>query len=261
LFFLLAYGISLLLWSPALIQKNSSRLTLAFLSAGTFGPTLAALITERISAGNWRAVRIWTGLRNLLTGIAAGGLAVLLSAFITAFAITKSGIGHWQWLTLLQILTLFVPNLLGGPLGEEAGWRGYALPRLQAHLSPFTSSLIIGFLWANWHLPLIFIHVYNVTWWQFVPLTMAASVFLTLCFNKSEGSTLAPIIVHGLYNVGTGIILNDLVSKATLRSNAAQHNIIWIVYVSVAIFIACLTKGNLGRNQTMSLTESAQVLP
>jgi CAAX protease family protein len=246
LYFLLAYGISLILWLPMLYENSHHHLSIVLLCIGTFGPTLAALITQRISVGNWKAVRLWTGLKNLAIGVASGGALVLLAAFTTAFFMTRSGFDHWRWPALLQILTLFGPNLLGGPLGEEAGWRGYALPRLQSRFSPVVSSLLLGFLWANWHLPLILAHVYNITWWQFVTMTMAASVFLTYCYNKSKGSTPAAIIVHGLYNVGTGVILNDFIAKATLRSDAAQHNILWATYAGVALLAGLLTKGNLG---------------
>lgn len=246
LYFLLAYGISLILWLPMLYENSHHHLSIVLLCIGTFGPTLAALITQRISVGSWKAVRLWTGLKNLAIGVASGGALVLLAAFTTAFFMTRSGFDHWRWPALLQILTLFGPNLLGGPLGEEAGWRGYALPRLQSRFSPVVSSLLLGFLWANWHLPLILAHVYNITWWQFVTMTMAASVFLTYCYNKSKGSTPAAIIVHGLYNVGTGVILNDFIAKATLRSDAAQHNILWATYAGVALLAGLLTKGNLG---------------
>jgi membrane protease YdiL (CAAX protease family) len=246
LYFLLAYGISLILWLPMLYENSHHHLSIVLLCIGTFGPTLAALITQRISVGNWKAVRLWTGLKNLAIGVASGGALVLLAAFTTAFFMTRSGFDHWRWPALLQIFTLFGPNLLGGPLGEEAGWRGYALPRLQSRFSPVVSSLLLGFLWANWHLPLILAHVYNITWWQFVTMTMAASVFLTYCYNKSKGSTPAAIIVHGLYNVGTGVILNDFIAKATLRSDAAQHNILWATYAGVALLAGLLTKGNLG---------------
>jgi len=246
LYFLLAYGISLILWLPMLYENSHHHLSIVLLCIGTFGPTLAALITQRISVGNWKAVRLWTGLKNLAIGVASGGALVLLAAFTTAFFMTRSGFDHWRWPALLQIFTLFGPNLLGGPLGEEAGWRGYALPRLQSRFSPVVSSLLLGFLWANWHLPLILAHVYNITWWQFVTMTMAASVFLTYCYNKSKGSTPAAIIVHGLYNVGILVILNDFITKATLRSDAAQHNILWATYAGVALLAGLLTKGNLG---------------
>jgi membrane protease YdiL (CAAX protease family) len=243
LYFVLAYGFSLVLWLPALVWRYRFHL---FLSIGMFGPTLAALAAHRIFAGNWRAARLWTSLPGFLLGIASGASAVLIAAFSAAFFMTESGMDRWQWSALWQILTLFGPNLLGGPLGEESGWRGFALPKLQRRFDPLTSSLLLGFLWANWHLPLLLAHVYNVTWWQFVAVIMAGSTFLSFGFNKSGGSTLCAVVVHGVYNVGTGIILNDFIAKATLRNNTIQHNIFWMAYAGVAALLCMVTKGQLG---------------
>jgi membrane protease YdiL (CAAX protease family) len=255
LYFVLAYGISLALWLPLLIGRGSVHRVRLYLSVGTFGPTLAALIAQRILAGNWRAVRLWTTLPDFLKGIASGVSVVLIAAFSAAALMTKSGFDRWQWFALWQIVTLFGPNLLGGPLGEESGWRGYALPRLQRRFSPMTSSLVLGFLWANWHLPLILGHVYNVTWWQFVAATMAASVFLSFGFNMSKGSTLCAIVIHGVYNIGTGIVLNDFIGKAELRSNTVQHNIFWMAYAGVAVLLCVVTKGQLGYSPDVSERE------
>jgi len=252
LYFALAYGISFVLWLVVLTGKSRSRF---WLSIGTFGPSIAALTTHRIFAGNWRAVRLWTTLPKFLLGSAYGALAVLIAAFTAAFFMTESGMNRWQWPVLLQILTLFGPNLVGGPLGEEPGWRGYALPRLQHQFDPVTSSIVLGFLWANWHLPLILFHVYNVTWWQFTILTMAASVFLSLAFNRSGSSTLSAVIVHGFYNVGTGIILNDMIGKATLYSNTVQHNVLWLAYAGVAATLCIATKGRLGYQASADVTD------
>src|SRR5262249_37945786 len=110
-YFVLAYGISLLLWLAAFWGKIP-------LAAGTFGPTIAATIPHRVSTGNWRGVRLWTSLPRILIGAGAGGGAVLVAAFIAALLMTRSGIDRWQWAALWQILALFGPNLLGGPLGE-----------------------------------------------------------------------------------------------------------------------------------------------
>src|SRR5262249_19552254 len=112
-------------------------------------------------------------------------------------------------------------------------------------VDPVTSSLLLGFLWANWHLPLIVTGVYNVAWWQFTILTLAGSVFLTLGFNRSGGSTLCAVIVHGVYNVGTGVILNDLIGKATLYSNSVQHHVLWLAYAGVAAIVCLVTRGRL----------------
>jgi hypothetical protein len=101
LYFVLAYGFSLVLWLPMLLGKNRSRFSF---SIGTFGPTLAALATHLIFAHNWRAVWVWTTLPNFLLGVASGVAAVLAAAFLAAFFMTKSGFDRWRWPALVQII-------------------------------------------------------------------------------------------------------------------------------------------------------------
>jgi hypothetical protein len=81
---------------------------------------------------------------------------------------------------------------------------------------------------------------------------MAASVFLSLTFNRSGNSVLSVIFVHGIYNVGTGVILNDLIGKATMYSNAIQHNVLWLAYGGVAALLCFITKGSLGLKKMTS---------
>src|SRR5215207_7524402 len=57
-----------------------------------------------------------------------------------------------QWLSLFPMFPLLL--IFDGPLGEEPGWRGYALPRLQAGRSALVASLVLGVIWAFWHLPI-----------------------------------------------------------------------------------------------------------
>jgi len=255
-YFALAYGLSALLWLPLIARSHAPRF--AF-SVGTFGPTLAALISQRAYAGNWRAFRLWTSTRQVALGTAWGTSLVLFSSFAAALFMTRSGFNRWQWSSLLGLLIFFGPNLIGGPLGEEPGWRGYALPRLQQRFGPGMASLLLGFLWANWHLPLIAAHIYNVTWWQFVLVTTAASVLLTFAFNISQGSVVCAILVHGVYNIATGIILNDFIGKATLYSNRVQHNVYWMAYCGVAAALWLATRGRLGlkRDQGTYVSDSA----
>lgn len=180
-----------------------------------------------------------------------------MAALTAAFFMTKSGFDRWQWSALTQVLTLLVPNLMGGPLTEEAGWRGFALPRLQRHFNPIVSSLVLGFIWANWHIPLI-ARVYNLTWWQFTAMTLAGSIFLSLAFNYSGGNTLCAVLVHGIYNVGTGVILNEMIGKASLYDNSVQHEVIWLAYGGTAALLAIATKGQLGYRAQADQTVSAK---
>ena len=82
--------------------------------------------------------------------LAAGGLNVAFGASDAAFAKLELSA-----LVLLFALRLVVPVF--APIGEEPGWRGFALPRLQAEHSPLVATLILGVIVAVWHVPLIFL--------------------------------------------------------------------------------------------------------
>jgi membrane protease YdiL (CAAX protease family) len=109
----------------------------------------------------------------------------------------------WQWSSpLLFVATvLFIFFLCGGQ--EEAGWRGFALPRLQARYSALLSSLILGVIWALWHLPNFFLpgttqSELPILW--FMLLVPALTVILTWILNNTRGSLLPVMLFHAAVN-------------------------------------------------------------
>ncbi len=106
-----------------------------------------------------------------------------------------------------------VPFLFGafiyGPLPEELGWRGYALDQLQRRWNAVTSSLVLGTIWALWHLPLFFIRdtlfyshgAWSPWFWEFTAQIIPLAVLFTWIFNNTRRSTLAAIIFHFMANV------------------------------------------------------------
>lgn len=104
-----------------------------------------------------------------------------------------------------SILTLF----LGGPLGEELGWRGFLLPRLQRKLKPLYASLIIGIVWACWHLPLFFIpgtSQHGSSFYLFLLMVTCYAIQFTWVYNRTNGSLIFPILFHTSINVSSGLI-------------------------------------------------------
>jgi membrane protease YdiL (CAAX protease family) len=130
-------------------------------------------------------------------------------------------------------------------LGEELGWRGFALPRLQTRFHPVVASVLLGLLWANWHLPLLIVSFYTMPYWFYVPFVTSASVIIGFGFNLSGGSACA-IYLHGLLNVGLGIIMNDFLGKATVRPISTQNVMMTVCFLIAAVLLAMLTKGRLG---------------
>ncbi|HEY6073638.1 MAG TPA: CPBP family intramembrane glutamic endopeptidase, partial [Anaerolineales bacterium] len=98
-----------------------------------------------------------------------------------------------------MVFPALVQSLLLGPLGEEFGWRGLALPLLQRRFSPFWASLILGIIWATWHAPAFLMSGTPQSAWSFGPFfvgLLAVAIILTPLFNASRGSLLIAILYH-----------------------------------------------------------------
>ncbi|HSM72251.1 MAG TPA: type II CAAX endopeptidase family protein [Anaerolineales bacterium] len=171
-----------------------------------------------------------------------GGLRELLSRFL----IWRVGIQWWVCALLFVIIpsvaALYLFNLLGGPrvdwsglpplytvvptfvsltivagIGEEIGWRGFLLPRLQTRHNALVSSLIVGVIWAIWHIPMFFIKGNTQYDWAsqagLLPAILGFSVFaiaysiqFTWVFNNTRGSLLLAAVMHGALNTWGGYI-------------------------------------------------------
>jgi membrane protease YdiL (CAAX protease family) len=99
---------------------------------------------------------------------------------------------------------------LTGPLAEESGWRGFALPRLQARMSALNASLLLGLLWAFWHLPQYLTGGVQtggmMPFFIFVPVTVVLTILFTWVFNNTRGSLVATTLMHFSYNFSGGHI-------------------------------------------------------
>ncbi len=107
------------------------------------------------------------------------------------------------------VILVFMQILLtGGALGEEFGWRGYALKRLTDIMGTFKATLVLGFLWSLWHLPLFFMVgtvQSNLPLGQFVLQNTLMSFFYTYLFTKTEGKMVPMILLHATANTAAAI--------------------------------------------------------
>ena len=95
-------------------------------------------------------------------------------------------------------------------LGEELGWRGYALPKLLQRFSPLVASLILGMVWSLWHLPTFFLPgtpQYQQPVVAFLIMTTVYSIMLSWIFLHSRGSVLIATLFHGAINVSQGFFM------------------------------------------------------
>lgn len=95
-------------------------------------------------------------------------------------------------------------TLLGGPLNEEPGWRGFALPRLQERYGPVMATIILAPLWAAWHFPLFQIQGWSsATPWQFLLILIGISFLMTAAANLSKFSVIVAMVLHAFFNTSS----------------------------------------------------------
>jgi membrane protease YdiL (CAAX protease family) len=190
-FFVLAFALT---W--AALPWNS------FLAAG---PLLAALLVTGIADGRRglrefgsRIVRWRVSWKLYAAAILIPlGLALATGAANIALGAPGSAIRNLQFSSLAAVFAARLVLPVGAPLGEEPGWRGFALPRLLEKRSPIAATLLLGGIVALWHVPLIWVAGENLPP-LFIPTTVAVTFFYTWLFLRSGGSVFLTILAHAV---------------------------------------------------------------
>lgn len=226
-FFCLAYLLSWYPWIIALARGQST-------GPNPFGPFVAAIIIAALAGGKQELKTVFSRLVRARVGwhwyAIVFALPILLCALAAAITILLTG-SHSafpsadKWRELPERF-IFIFLFIG--LGEEPGWRGFALPHLQRKCSPIIASLVLAPVWALWHLPLIG----NEFPWPivapFILSVFGATFVLTWIFNNTNGSVLLPMLCHATVNtVGAGLIF-PLFSGATLILLWWIYGFIWL---------------------------------
>jgi uncharacterized protein len=226
IFFLLAYAWSWSFWLivPRLLLHREltfeETVDLVIFLVGAGGPLVAALITRWIAYRDFKICQVWNGWSNLISGLVVGISAFFVATVLApTIALVRAPLAQIHWSTLLQWSTYAVNYslFLGGPVPEEPGWRGFALPKLQARFGPYWATVILAFFWAAWHLPLFHLHWSSASPWQFLLIIVGVSFLLTAAANLSKFNILVAIMLHACFNASSKV-LNALLSKLPERS-------------------------------------------
>jgi CAAX protease family protein len=144
--------------------------------------------------------------------------------------------------TIFGVLFLFAFMIFpGSALGEELGWRGFVLPRLQARHSALKASLIIGILWGPWHLPLWLTGTESHPISLYVPFVVAviaSSVFYTWLYNNTGGSLFIIVLYHAASNLPITVLIDD-----GLGSRGAQPFLIYVGLTVIAAVVVVIATG------------------
>jgi membrane protease YdiL (CAAX protease family) len=265
-FFVMAYALSWIAWSPWYLSEDGVGLLPYFPSPGVsqlilvagllLGPFLSGFIMTGATEGRagirrfLRRIVLWrVGFQWYLFVLVGIPLIMLLGAIVVPGVLAS-----FEPIDPLSTLINYVPFFIlvifiGGPLFEEPGWRGYALPRVQQLHGPLVGTLILGVLWALWHLPQFFTKtwdtpkgsVLDIVW--FVIVATALGILYTWVFNNTRGSVLLVILAHASTNVFGAAILYQILPTPVLTESLIS---LVIGFGVAAVLIVALTRGRLG---------------
>jgi len=176
---------------------------------GGLGPPIAAVVVVGLTGGRPAVRRLLARLVRWRVEPRWYAVAVLLPGAVVAAALVVDAVVYDVSTRppTLDLLPLFVGSivanvLIGGGL-EEIGWRGFALPRLQAEYSALTASLLLGVVWIAWHAPLFLVPgaiQVELSPLPFLIQGIALAVIFTWLYNSTRGSLLLVVLLHGTVN-------------------------------------------------------------
>jgi len=220
------FALAFLIATPAFITTSLAAdvaVQLPLLILGSYAPTIAtlvvlALLREPVESQAWRQrLRIWrvSAIWYLVAGLVPTGTWISAVAVMTL-------LGKEVPIQLASLLVF--PVILITNLGEEFGWRGFALPRLMTAFRPLPAGLVLGLIWGLFHIPL---------YWDrplfalvFIVLALALSVFLAWLFVHTGGSVLLCTLFHAVYNTWSQAFLTAQGSEGILAMTAV---VLWVV--------------------------------
>jgi len=208
---------------------------------GNCGPTVAAVLLMMFSGKRGELRETFSRLRPQRFK-----LVWYITVLLLPIGILLPGLGVYALLggsiadfSILGLLPMFVAAVFISGLGEEIGWRGYALSGLQMTRSPFRSSLIVGVLWGLWHLPVIYWIssqtglLFLVEFVLYVLLVTAFSVIFTWVYNATDKSLWMVVLMHGAFTAGGNSI-------AAFVQPVVGNT--WVPYI-VNVLSACVAAG------------------
>ncbi|GAY15000.1 CPBP family intramembrane glutamic endopeptidase [Mycobacterium sp. shizuoka-1] len=264
-FFVLAYSVTWLLWAPVVIggvpafSATTHTPSWYALPAVVVGVTGTAFVMTAVTQGRdgvrrmlRRLVRWRVGPRWYLIAVLAIPLGQIL---VTAALVSPDALSALTPTALASYPLSYLAHFWFGPLFEEAGWRGFALPRLQHRYGPVRASLLLGLLWSGWHF-----FLYVPSWLRagpvdalvsgaiFVVFTTGITVLFTWLSNNTGASLLLAILLHGSVD-GTATYLQRLADRRVISADAVAFSVqfgVLIVAVVLALGLLIATRGRLG---------------
>ncbi len=246
-YYALTLAISWLIELPLIVQVQGwadLQLPLALHYFASFGPMLAAIIITAAMAGRVGLQELWSRMIRwrvdafgfvfaIFSPLLLFAIGVVLVRFTSSEWINLALLGQINYMPYLGIWALVLWLLTFG-FGEETGWRGFALPRLQNGRSALAASIILWAMWIVWHLPSFFyLDTYMKLGLAMLPMfalgVLAGAIALTWLYNTTHGSVLMLALWHGMFD----FLSAAKVSDGTIQATMSTVFMIWAVIVVI----------------------------
>lgn len=239
--------------------SNSLSLNAIFRTVGSLMPSLMAIIFTSYFYGR-------IGLRRFLKKLTIWKVNPLFYVFILFYSISsfyvpsficliagadykihiKNQIFGFNLDNPLSLLAcLLVLLILGGPLGEELGWRGFVLPILQEKYSQLLSGVIVGVIWTCWHIPMFLFHIQGYdNFIVYLLQTISLSIIYTWIYNNVKGSLLIPVLYH---------CIDDFIPSICFPEFLNYFNMYSVIYWAIQLIVLLCIIFNMTRKTSSKL--------
>jgi len=214
---------------------------------GSFGPAIGALIVTGIIQGKTGLKNIFKSLINWKTSAWSYLFAIF---FIIMVYVLTAGITYLIDPALLKfgklpglpetIIYFFVIAIVGGPLGEEIGWRGFLQPQLLKRFTPAIASLFVALIWLLWHIPLFWLEGAAQSGGSIIYFglsVLAMSFLFTLLYLKSRGSLLLAILFHTMINYVSAFIIPSILPASETDKTFGHVSTYLLFGLAILFFI------------------------
>jgi membrane protease YdiL (CAAX protease family) len=252
-FFVLAYALSWLILVPAGLGLLPDSAGGVLPWVVPFGPAVAAFIVTALTGGRaavgqllrrlvqWRVGFGWYLL--VLLGIP---FVELLGAFVVLGTVPLDDIAHNWPMIFTGYLPAVVYVAIFTGMGEEPGWRGFALPRLQERQGPLLATAVLAVVWGMWHLPnVLFGGWTGLSYALWMALTVASAFIYTWVYNNTGGSVLMAALLHGAINGGTTLV-TGLLPGFVDELHMPLYGAVALAFAVAAVVLVVATRGRLG---------------
>jgi membrane protease YdiL (CAAX protease family) len=277
----MAYAFSWIVWSPWVLGEDGAKVLPPGLSVPTSaarlllaagilaGPTFSAFIMTAKIEGREGVRRLlgrlvlWrVGFRWYLFALLGVPLIMLVGTMIYSGDLPNLGALGGPSYLLSYLGTYALVVVLGGPLFEEIGWRGFALPRMERLHGPILASVILGVLWALWHLPEFLVPTWaassggggilGIT--LFIVTAVTFTIVITWVFNNTRASVLLAILVHTSIDAFT-VPLGEI-----FPARAVSSALPFIIgFGAVGVVLIVVTRGRLDYGRLAEAQSSPRV--